>query len=77
MTDGVEIKVGRVRNGQLTRDAERTHVELDGLEGRPFVLVALPRDVPLPMALQRARETLEHLPAPHGRTDVDPLRADE
>jgi hypothetical protein len=34
LAQGPAIKVGRIRNGHLTRDAERTHFELEDLEGR-------------------------------------------
>jgi hypothetical protein len=59
--DPIAVKVGRIRNAQLTRDRERTHMELDGLEGRVFVLVALPAATRLEDALAAAESTLSRV----------------
>jgi hypothetical protein len=74
LAQGPAIKVGRIRNGHLTRDAERTHFELEDLEGRAFVLVALPAGVAVGEALGQARVAISSVIDAARDEQVDALR---
>jgi hypothetical protein len=75
--DPIAVKVGRIRNAQLTRDRERTHMELDGLEGRVFVLVALPASTALGAALSESYRVLETIhERERGTVTPEALRAE-
>lgn len=68
--DPVEVKVGRIRFGQLTRDTDRTHVELAGFPERVYVLVVLQPGATTEEAIAQASAALAQVAAP------DRLRAD-
>lgn len=58
------IKVGRIRNGLLTRDRERSTFGLEDLGERVFVLVALPGGTRIDDALATARDVLGSILTP-------------